>query len=193
MKAAALLVFLLAPLAAAGDSTFRVDSPAGPIQLEIREAPSSLRLRLAGPTDLATSTRALDQLLGEAFPQGTMPFKRVSFSVGRIVEHPWLSQLVSARALRSARWDAERGRARTGNENLVVMQLIDDGRLLAAWVPIFGRYGLAIRNTVVEKVLVGRVGETDALQSVAQEPYSAGKRLPFDAILWLRLESLPGR
>jgi hypothetical protein len=70
------------------------------------------------------------------------------------------------------------------------MQLIDDDKLLAAWVPIFGRYGVAIRNTSVEKVLVGRVGETTALQPLAQDPRAFGKRLPFDAILWLRLEAL---
>jgi hypothetical protein len=189
VKAVVLLLLLFAPFAAAGETKFVVDSPAGPIALEIRDA-RTMRLRLSRPTDLETSTRALEQLLAQAFSQSGLPMASMSIDVGRIVEHPWLSQLLAAAALRSSRWDAMRGAPRTGNDNLAVMQLIDDDKLLAAWVPIFGRYGVAIRNTSVEKVLVGRVGETTALRPLAQDPRAFGKRLPFDAILWLRLEAL---
>jgi len=182
-----LLALLLAPFAAAGETQYLVDSAAGPIALEIR-GDGTMRLRLSSPTDLETSTRALDALLAQAFPYGRLPMGRMSIDVGRIIEHPWLSQLLAAAASRSSRWDAVLGVPSTGNDNLVVMQLIDDDKLLAAWVPIFGRFGAAIRNTSVEKVLVGRVGETAALQPLAQDPREFGKRLPFDAILWLRLE-----
>ena len=39
-----------------------------------------------------------------------MPVERTSIDVGRIVEHPWLSQQLAEAALRSPRWDAARGR-----------------------------------------------------------------------------------
>jgi hypothetical protein len=178
-------VLLLAPFAAAGETTYLVASPAGPIALEVRD--DRMRLRLPSPTDLETSTLALEALLARAYAAGGLPIEG-SINVGRVIEHPWLSELLARAALRSSRWDSGRGTARTGNDNLAVMQLIDDEKLLAAWVPIFGRYGVAIRNTVVEKVLVGRVGETDALQPLAQDPSAVGRQLPFDAILWLRLE-----
>ena len=183
-------VLLLAPFAAAAQTTYRVDSPAGPIALELR-GDDGMRLRLSTPTDLETSTVALQALLAQAFPQGRLPSESMSINVGRIIEHPWLSQLVATAALHSLRWDATGGKPRTGNDNLVVMQLIDDDKLLGAWVPIFGRYGVMIRNASVEKVLVGRVGETEALRSFEQDQYAIGKRLPFDAILWLRLEPRP--
>lgn len=190
MRALALLVVLLAPLAAVGETTtYRVESPAGPIALELYEG-GSMRLRLAGPTDLETSTHALVELLALAFPQGALPDARMSVGVGRIVEHPWLSEQLAVAALRSSRWNADTGRPRTGNDNLAVMQLIDDRKLLAAWVPIFGRYGATIRNASVEKVLVGRVGETEELAPIAADRSTLGKKLPFDAILWLSLEPI---
>jgi hypothetical protein len=189
VKAVALLAVLLAPLAAAGDTTFRVDSTPGPTQLELY-GDGAMRLRLAGPTDLETSTRALTELLAQAFPRGSIPAERTSIDLGRIVEHPWLSQQLAEAAMRSSRWDAARGRPTSGNDNLAVMLLIDDGKLLAAWVPIFGRYGVKIRNASVEKVLVGRVGETAELAPLAADPSALGKKLPFDAILWLHLEPI---
>ncbi len=183
----ALLWLLLAPLAAAAETTFSVASPTGPITLELYEG-DSMRLRLAGPTDLATSTRALSELLAHAFPQGALPNASMSIGVGRIIEHPWLSEQLAIAALRSSRWNADTGKPQSGNDNLAVMQLIDDRKLLGAWVPIFGRYGATIRNASVEKVLVGRVGETGELEAIAKDRSLLGKKLPFDAILWLRLE-----
>ena len=189
MRGIALLAILLAPLAAASDTAYRVDSAAGPIQLELYDD-GAMRLRLAAPTDLETSTLALTELLAQAFPDGAMPAGRTSIDLGRIVEHPWLSQQLAEAALRSSRWNAARGAPISGNDNLAVMQLIDDDKLLAAWVPIIGRYGVRIRNTSVEKVLVGRVGETEELAPLAKNPSALGKKLPFDAILWLHLERI---
>jgi hypothetical protein len=187
--ALALLAALSVAFAASGETVYRVDSAAGPIQLELYDD-GAMRLRLSRPTDLETSTRALTDLLAQAFPSGGLPASRTSIDLGRIVEHPWLSQQLAEAALRSPRWNAARGKPRTGNDNLAVMMLIDDGKLLAAWVPIFGRWGKSIRNASVEKVLVGEVGQTAELAPLAADPAAVGKRLPFDAILWLALEPL---
>jgi hypothetical protein len=190
VRALALLAALLIPFAATGETTsYAIDSPAGPIALELYDG-GSMRLRVAGPTDLETSTRALGELLALAFPQGVLPNARMSIGVGRIVEHPWLSEQLASAALRSSRWNPDLGRPRTGNDNLAVMQLIDDRKLLGAWVPIFGRYGATIRNASVEKVLVGRVGEVAELAPIAKDRSKLGKKLPFDAILWLSLEPI---
>ena len=59
---------------------------------------------------------------------------------------------------------------------------------MAAWAAVFARHGATVRSASVEKVLIGRVGETADLAPLAADPAAAGKRLPFDAILWLRLE-----
>jgi hypothetical protein len=184
----ALLWLLLAPLARAAETSFRVESPAGPIALEVRDDGATLRLRLRRPADLETSTRALDELLAQAFARQAPADGRISIDVGRIVEHPWLSQRLAEAALQSARWDARRGKARGENENRAVAQMIDEQRLVAKWATVFARHGLRVRNASVEKVLVGSVGKTAELAPLAARPAATGKRLPFDAILWLHLE-----
>ena len=185
---ALLALLLLAPLAATAETSFRVESAAGVIALEVQDGGATMRLRLARPADLDISVRALESLLAQAFPQHAFPAERVSLGVGRILEHPWLSQQLAAAALHSPHWDAALGKPRTGNDNAAVMRILDDGRLLAGWAPVFARYGATIRSASVEKVLVGRIGDTDELAPLATDPAAAGKRLPFDAILWLQLE-----
>jgi len=39
-------------------------------------------------------------------------------------------------------------------------------------------------------VLVGEVGKTQDLAPLEKTPTAMGKKLPYDAILWLRLEPL---
>jgi hypothetical protein len=184
----ALLWLLLAPIAAAAETSFRVESPAGPIALEVQHDGATLRLRLQRPVDLETSTRALDDLLAKAFAGHAPPDGRVSIDVGRIIEHPWLSQRLAEAALRSSRWDAGHGKPRIGSDNLAVAQLIDEQRLVDAWASVFARHGIRVRNASVEKVLIGSVGTTAELAPLTSFPDAAGKRLPFDAILWLQLE-----
>jgi hypothetical protein len=184
----ALLWLLLAPLAAAAETSFRVESPAGQIALEVQHDGATLRLRLQRPVDLETSTRALDELLAKAFAGHAPPDGRVSIDVGRIVEHPWLSQRLAEAALHSPRWDAGRGKARGESENFAVAQIIDEHRLVAKWASVFARHGISVRNASVEKVLIGVVGKTGELAPLTALPVAAGKRLPFDAILWLQLE-----
>ena len=185
---ALLALLLLAPLAAAAETSFRVESTAGPIALEVRDDGATLRLRLQRPADLEASTHALDALLAQASatlaPIGT----RVAIDVGRIIEHPWLSQRLAEAALRSPRWDGALGKPRGESTNFAIAHLIDEEQLVAVWVAVLARHGLRIRNATVEKVLIGRVGETDELAPLATDPAAAGKRLPFDAILWLQLE-----
>lgn len=184
----ALVWLSFAPLAAAAEPLLRVDSPAGPIALEMSNLGATWMLRLPHPVDLETSTPALDALLGQAFALGEPPDGRVSLDVGRIVEHPWLSQQLAEAALRSPRWNAARGKPRDEHENAAVARLIDEQHLLAPWAAMFARHGLRVRNTSVEKVLTGSVGKTRELAPLAALPGVTGKRLPFDAILWLQLE-----
>lgn len=185
---AALLLLLCAPLVARTETAFRVETRDGPIALEGSDDGATWRLRLSRPVDLEVSTRALDELLTQAFPQHALPSERISIDVGRIIEHPWLSRRLAEAALHSPRWDPARGKPRGGNDNSAVALLIDDGKLVAAWAAVFARHGATVRSASVEKVLIGRVGETADLAPLAADPAAAGKRLPFDAILWLRLE-----
>ena len=185
---AALLLLLCAPLVVGAETAFRIETRDGPVALEVYDDGVTLRLRVPRPIDLDTSTRALDELLTQAFPGHRLPAERISIDVGRIIEHPWLSRRLAEAALHSPRWDPARGKPRAGNDNAAVAQLIGDEKLVAPWAAVFARHGATVHNASVEKVLIGRVGETADLAPLASDPAATGKRLPFDAILWLRLE-----
>jgi len=179
---------LLVPPAAAAETHFTVESPAGPIALEVSGDGATWRLRLQRPADLETTSKALGELLAQAFARNALPDGHVSIDVGRIVEHPWLSQRLAEAALHSPRWDADRGKQRGASDNFAVAQIIDEQRLVSQWTAVFASHGLRVHNATVEKVLVGSVGKTAELAPLAALPGTAGKRLPFDAILWLQLE-----
>lgn len=156
---------------------------------ELRDG--EMRLRATCPVPLAESSRALTELLLEKYPGGRMTDARATLEIGRIAYHPWLSKGLAEAGLRSPVWDADRGRGLSGGDNAAVASMIDARKLLQAWQPVFMRFGARARAGSVEKVLVGKVGKTDELAPLAKHAAAAGKKLPFDAILWIRLEPLP--
>jgi hypothetical protein len=154
-------------------------------------ADGTLRLRAPCPLSLADTAAGLDALLREAFPGGRMTESRASLELGRIIDYPWLSQALAEASLRSPVWNPDKGHGRRGDDNPAVASIVDTRRLLAPLVNVFARHGVKARAASVEKVLVGKVGKTPELASLASNPAAADKKLPYDAILWLRLEPLP--
>jgi hypothetical protein len=154
---------------------------------EIRDD-GTLRLRAGCKLSLAETAAGLDALLAEAFPSGRMTESRASLELGRIVDYPWLSKALAEASLRSPVWNPEKGRGRRTDDNPAVASIVDTRRLLAPLTTVFARHGVRARAGSVEKVLVGEVGETPELAPLASNQAAAGKKLPYDAILWLRLE-----
>jgi hypothetical protein len=159
---------------------------------EIGDGGATLRLRADGCSlSLPDTTAALDALLEEAWSGRRMPIDRASLGLGRIIDYPWLSKALAEAAMKSPVWEPDKGRGRRGSDNSAVGSLVDTRRLLAPLAPLFTRYGVRARAGSVEKVLVGRVGETEALASLVGQKLADGKKLPYDAQLWVRLERLP--
>lgn len=181
------LLCLVAALGAGRASADASGAPCGTTH-EIRDDGRSMRLRPGCPLSLADTSVALTALLQEAFPNGLMKIDRASLELGRIVDYPWLSQALAEAALRSPVWDPKKGRGRRSHDNPAVASMVDTRRLLASLAPTFVRFGVRARAGSVEKVLVGKVGETQALAPLEKMPAAMGKKLPYDAILSLRLE-----
>ena len=155
------------------------------------ESPSSMRLRADGcALSLPDTTAALDALLTEAWGGKRMPVDRASLSLGRVADYPWLSKALADAATKSPVWEPNKGRGRRSSDNEAVASIVDTRRLLAPLASTFARHGATARAGSVEKVLVGKVGETAELASLAGQKLADGKKLPFDAILWLRLEKI---
>jgi len=159
---------------------------------EVSEEGAQLRLRADGcALSLPETAAAIEALLGEAWDGKRMPIERASLGLGRIVDYPWLSKALAEAAMKSPVWDPKKGRGRRGGDNAAVASMVDTRRLLQPLAPVFARYGAKARAGSVEKVLVAKVGDGDELAAVAGQKLAEGKRLPYDAILWVRLEKLP--
>jgi len=159
---------------------------------EILDGGTTLRVRADGCSlSLPETAAAIEALLDDAWGGKRMPVERVSLGLGRIVEHAWLSKSLAEAALRSPIWDPDKGRGRRGSDEAAVASIVDTRKLVAPLVSVFARYGAKARAGSVEKVLVGKVGQTPELAPLVGQPLADGKKLPFDAQLWLRLERVP--
>ena len=97
-----------------------------------------------------------------------------AIALGRAANHPWISQELSALALRDGKWLAQAKRAPRGGERdrLVATLLQNPGLLKHLGEPLEGT-PYELRGVTYEKVLWRTVDGTE---------------VPFDAQLWLRLE-----
>lgn len=163
------------------------------VRLEARAAePAAWRLRV--PDTCALTPEETRDALGAlarralAGPQPLPPPE--SFSIGRIVSLPWLSERLAASALAAPGWDAARGAPRSGGPNRFVAERIEAESLHRELVEGLAAGDLRVVGVSVEKVLIGGASDDAAVaRAVAAGPGAAGSaRLPFDAILWLRLE-----
>ncbi len=159
---------------------------------EVRDEGATLVLQTSCPLSLAESSRALEELLRMAYPNRRMTSDRAVLEIGRILDYPWLSQQLAEAALRSPVWNAAHGRGRRSDKEGAVASMVDTRRLLAGWAPVFARFHIRARADSVADVRVGEVGRTPELAPLAGDPANAGKKLPFDGRLRVRLEPLPG-
>lgn len=104
-------------------------------------------------------------------------------SLGRAVDHPWIAHHLAEVALRHPQWSTNQGKARTGGPNPWVASVLSEPAFLARLAVPFADTPYVPVGVSVEKVLVGRA------QDVAPE-LNAGRRLvPFDAQIWLQVET----
>jgi hypothetical protein len=157
------------------------------VQLEARAGDDAWRLRVEpacalSPTETADALQALfaraRALRGDAAPPA-------SFSIGRIVSLPWLSERLAATALASPDWDAVRGAPRRGGPNVFVARAIEAGALHRELVDALASAGWRATGVSAEKVLVGRAADDPAVARAVAPSGSRDARLPFDAILWI--------
>jgi hypothetical protein len=146
------------------------------IALEARGSEPVLQLRPGRCAPGLDETRdALRALLRELYPDGRLGAV-TDLCLGRIEALPWLSERLAAASLRAPGWDARRGRPRAGSPERFVAELLREQRLAAELIEVLAAFGAEAEIGSVEKVLV------------REEPDG---RVPYDAIVWLRLEVAP--
>ena len=176
---------MLELLIAAGISAF--PAPECDVGFEIREEMQRvLRLRPACPIGYASTQGAVRAILAQADGAAVHPAvhpTEVSLAFGRIERYPWLSEMLARQASSSRRWNPATGRPHDGNENAYVAAAL---RGMPEFTALFGRWRIA--GVSVEKVLIR---PADELRLAAGAPLPPGSKLPYDAILSVRLMAVP--
>jgi hypothetical protein len=99
-----------------------------------------------------------------------------SISLGRLVDHPWLSRYLARHALTYAGWDKVKGRPRSGYINRLVGDILSAPEVISQIQESFAGSGYTVVGASVEKVLVTRANEIDWLD--IDEPVL----VPYDAL-----------
>jgi hypothetical protein len=139
------------------------------IALEIQDAWT--RLRPACPVN----RQRTEAVISEVISRTDSNVLRLAF--GRIVDYPWLSELLARQASSSRHWDPQGG---PGKDNRYVAAALRGMPEFTALFP-----GWQVAGVSVEKVLVKPAAE---LPLPAGAPISPSRRLPYDAILWVTLK-----
>jgi len=138
-----------------------------------------LSLRPACPIGYSSTRGAMRELLARA--DGAPAF---SVDFGRIERYAWLSEMLARQASSSRRWNLAAGRpheleGKAVHENAYVAAAL---RGMPEFTALFGRWQVA--GISVEKVLVKPAAELRLAQGAPMAPDS---KLPYDAIVWVRL------
>ncbi len=104
----------------------------------------------------------------------------LSLFLGRVVELPLLSGELVRTARESPEWDARAGRPRAGDPNRFVAGLLLNSAVLGDLLPDY-----TITSVSIEKVLVPTRAAIRARKTGDPVP---DERLPYDAMLWVRLK-----
>ena len=106
-----------------------------------------------------------------------------SLYIGRLIDYPWLSQYLAVTAYKDPAWDKKRGKPVTLGINKYVSNILSRNEITAEIEKAFAASGYRVISTTVEKVLVGGFGDVPLWQGKM-----APGKLPYDAMVWFRLE-----
>jgi hypothetical protein len=169
--AASLAALALAAAAQGAERIARVSAGGCTVALEEREHEPVLVLRPGCALDLEATVGALRTLLGELYPD-----RRIAgipaLGLGRIESLPWLAERLADAARHAPAWDVRTGRPRASSREQFVSDLLRSGHLAREVEEVLASFGARAEIASVEKVLVRD---------------EAGERVPFDAVVWLRL------
>ena len=161
------------------------------LRLEADDDARALRLRVL-PEDggCRVSREEVQALLRRAFSKTDPPRLEGAYAtlfLGRLADFPWLSEWLASAAAGDGRWDRQEGRAVGMGNEACVAALLSEPRFTEQLEPALRDAGYRIRGATVEKVLV-----RDAPEPGAQGARSRPGRVPYDAMVWLRLERTAG-
>lgn len=162
------------------------------LRLEADDEARALRLRVH-PEDAScrVSREAVQAFLQQAFARTDPPRLEGTYAslyIGRLVDFPWLSSHLASAAARDGRWDRKKGKPAGMGINAYVASLLSQREVTAQLESAIRDAGYRISTVIVEKVLVGELRDVGPPEEGTQSG-----RVPYDAMVWFRLERTAGR
>lgn len=155
------------------------------VEMQTQE-PNVLLVRASHPryAECRIDEASLRGAIGQALSSPTARQARYSsVFLGRLVDYPWLSTHLARAAAADPAWSPRTGKPARGDVNGYVGTLLSRPVVTDRIQPALEAAGYRIVAASVEKVLVSPAREIPGL---GDDRVSG--RLPFDAMLWLRLE-----
>jgi hypothetical protein len=162
------------------------------VGLEEKLRDGLLRFEATCPLTPAQVEVHLVSLLFELYPQGRIPAPINALFLGRMADFPFLAERLVRATSRSGDWDLDRGLPRRGSPDEFVARLLDQVDLLPEVQRALGYFGLTGRTGAIDKVIIYSASQLAIAEELDRIGVSPDARLPADALVWLRLEPLPG-
>jgi len=188
LLALALILLMVAPVASYQQRViFSMEAGKCSLTVEADDESHTLRLRVHPEReDCHIEKDVMLTALKAAFSKTDTPRLEGTYSslyIGRLIDYLWLSQYLSATAYTDPAWDKKRGKPVALGINKYVSNILSRKEITAEIEEAFTTSGYRVIATTVEKVLVGGFGDVPLWQGKM-----APGKLPYDAIVWFRLE-----
>jgi hypothetical protein len=188
----ALVLFLVAPGASYQKQViFSMEAGGCSLTVESDDESNTLRLRVHPEREdchikkesMLSALKAIFSKIDMSKLEGTYS----SLYIGRLIDYPWLSQYLAVTACKDPAWDKKRGKPVALGINKYVSNIPSRKEITAEIEEAFATSGYRVISTTVEKVLVGGFGDVPLWQGKM-----APGKLPYDAMVWFRLEKSKG-
>jgi hypothetical protein len=157
------------------------------LRVEADDEARTLRLRVhPEPPDCRGTREAMRSTLAAAFAKSDPPKLEGTYSslyIGRLIDFPWLSKYLAQTAYGDKGWNRKRGKPVSMDINRYVAAVLARREVTGQIEETFGDSGYRIIGVSVEKVLVGGFRDVPSYEG----EMLPGK-VPYDALVWFRLE-----
>lgn len=136
-------------------------------------------------------------LLAKIFERVLKDNDKSSFNtlfIGRLVyafgeNNTELSERLALAAFKSPLWNKEKGKPVSGHENDFVKDISNKALIYVELKKMFEKFGLAIKVSDVEKVLIGTPDKMPFGDSLKKQGAKETDKLPFDGMIWFSILS----
>jgi hypothetical protein len=157
------------------------------LRVEADDEARLLRLRVHPGHPVCYFTKEnMQKVLNAVFSKTDHPKMEGIYSslfLGRLIDYPWLCEYLATSAYKDPLWDKKKGKPVSADLHKYVSTILLRKEVTGQFEETFGESGYRVKIVTIEKVLVGGFHDV---------PLYRGKmspgRVPFDAMVWLRLE-----